>query len=760
MKKISITYNPFLLTTSFQVDGKKPRNNSSLDFPKQRLQEWAESFPQIMVDEYKDHNATIEFRGTLDDFNDLKEILVANDSILHVSSYTHHRTPDVEEVEKEIVLIYEKIQKGPIKALKDDIIKSNFESAIRSEFTINVVATMSSGKSTLINSLLGQRLMPVAQMATTATIVRVIATNQEFFSGLAYDRNGKEIAREKALTYKIMEEWNKNSKISTIDVYGPIPCVDRVGMRLVLMDTPGPNNSRDENHKAMTYGMLESSEKSLVLFVMNATALNINDEKNFLDYVCGCMKKGGKQSRDRFIFAVNKINCFNPKDGDNVRVALESVKEGLDKHDIREPNIFPVGALTALEIRTDDEDPETLDTFRRKCKKYTEFHFEDYYDFNHLSLNSRSKLQEIEDSGDEDQVLLIHTGVPSIEEAIRMYVNKYARTMKVKDLVDSFNMRLKELKTVADLEKRLSKNRAEREQLLKEISHIEAEIQDGHTAQEYADRINKIDVLKGVKSEIENQVGGLQERIDGLIRQYDNKTKMLKDDALKIVESLNSQRVDMQSQLEVRIGLLFDNSVKKTFEEILDLYRERLGKLGFKTKDSDFEFNPIDIVQKELADLTELINKSSQAPVDEGRYVIERVKKTKQVERSIFNPFRWFGNKYKTVEYEEDVKRWVANYKVYVDMSQVVNAYFLPLQLNLQDVEKSVPEHIENEIARLKKQMQGQLSMLERLLVKKLENLKKMTDSSDRTEAEIKKQESDLEWMNGIIDDVNKLVNY
>ena len=82
------------------------------------------------------------------------------------------------------------------------------------------------------------------------------------------------------------------------------------------------------------------------------------------------------------------------------------------------------------------------------------------------------------------------------------------------------------------------------------------------------------------------------------------------------------------------------------------------------------------------------------------------------------------------------------------------------MQLNLQDVEKSVPEHIENEIARLKKQMQGQLSMLERLLVKKLENLKKMTVSSDRTEAEIKKQESDLEWMNGIIDDVNKLVNY
>ena len=79
MKNISIIYNPFLLSTKFTIDGKKPRNNSSLDFPKQRLQEWAEKLPEILDKEYGDKNFSVEFTGTLDDFSDLKEILLASD---------------------------------------------------------------------------------------------------------------------------------------------------------------------------------------------------------------------------------------------------------------------------------------------------------------------------------------------------------------------------------------------------------------------------------------------------------------------------------------------------------------------------------------------------------------------------------------------------------------------------------------------------------------------------------------------------------
>ena len=93
-------------------------------------------------------------------------------------------------------------------------------------------------------------------------------------------------------------------------------------------------------------------------------------------------------------------------------------------------------------------------------------------------------------------------------------------------------------------------------------------------------------------------------------------------------------------------------------------------------------------------------------------------------------------------------------------MSKVVDSYFVPLQLNLQDVESSVPKHIESEIQRLKEKMNEQMSKLDNILVEKLNVLKEKTESSEKTESEIRKQESDLNWMNGIVEKVNKLINY
>ena len=306
MKTVKIKYNPYLLKTDITIDGSEPKANSSLHFGKQRLQEWAEKFVEIFLDEYRDANVSIEFTGSLTDYNDLKETIEASADKISVKNWVHNCIQDVEEVENKVYEIFNEIQDGPVDALKDEAIINAFTRATSALFGINVVATMSAGKSTLINALLGKKLMPMAQKATTATIVSIIASDQENFEATAKDKDDNIIANDDNITYETMKEWNMNEKISSIDIYGPIPCVDNIGMRLVLIDTPGPNKSRDERHKAMTYGMLESSEKSLVLFVVNAMAEGTDDESALMNYVSDCMKSGGKQSRDRYIFAVNK----------------------------------------------------------------------------------------------------------------------------------------------------------------------------------------------------------------------------------------------------------------------------------------------------------------------------------------------------------------------------------------------------------------------------------------------------------------------
>lgn len=238
MKTVKIKYNPYLLKTDITIDGKESQSNSSLHFGKQRLQEWAEKFVKIFLDEFRDANVTIEFTGSLDDYNDLKETIEASSEIIKVAKWNHNCIQDVEEVEKEVIKIFNEIQAGPVDALKDPVIIDSFKQATSAQFCINVVATMSAGKSTLINALLGKKLMPMANMATTATIVRIIASTQEQFSAIAKGKNDEEIARDENITYETMETWNDDERISSIDIYGPIPCVDNIGMRLVLIDTP------------------------------------------------------------------------------------------------------------------------------------------------------------------------------------------------------------------------------------------------------------------------------------------------------------------------------------------------------------------------------------------------------------------------------------------------------------------------------------------------------------------------------------------
>lgn len=754
MKTVKIKYNPYLLKTDITIDGKEPQSNSSLHFGKQRLQEWAEKFVKIFIDEYRDANVTMEFTGSLDDYNDLKETIEASSDIINVAKWSHNCIQDVEEVEKEVIKIFNEIQQGPVDKLKDQVIIDSFKQATSAQFCINVVATVSAGKSTLINALLRKKLMPMAQMATTATIVRIIASNSEYFSAIAKNQKDEEVAREENISYETMKAWNSDERISSIDIYGPIPCVNNVGMRLVLIDTPGPNNSRDERHKAMTYGMLESSEKSLVLFVINATTEGTDDESALMDYVSECMKNGGKQSRDRYIFAVNKLDTYNPEN-DSVAEVLAAVKKTLDKRDIVEPNLFPAAALPCLQIRDKEIKKRELRSYESLIEESDEFKFDEYYQLNHLPVSSRIRL---ENSNNEYSETELHTGIPSIEEAIRLYVNKYARTMKVRDLVDSFNQRLKSLKAVAEFEKQLRDNKEEKERLLSEIATMEEQISSGQSATNYKELIDNVDTSKTIQSEV-NKLSSFLTRIDKLTHSYDNRTKVPKYEAERIVEDLESKREDMIEQLESRLSSIYNNCFKSSYEMIINQYRQKLSKLGFKTSDDQFEFNPIDFIGEELYDIDSVLRRATYEK-DEGRYVSRTEKYTVKQERSIFNPKRWFGDKYYYETKERTVREWEANIVEYVNMSTVVESYFEPLYEEIVSAKSAIVEHITDETKRLKETLKKQIKEVEKILAEKLNEVRKRVSDADRTQKEIEEQESNLKWMNGIITRVNNLINY
>ena len=753
MKKVKIKYNPYIVETEITVDGQKPKANSALNVGKKRLQEWVEKLPQILLDEYRDSNVIIEFTGTVSDYEDIESVFnVYKDKISATCNF--YKTADITDVERTIDKIFENIKNGPVAELKDKKIIQAFEKAKDSKFEINVVATMSSGKSTLINALLGQQLMPAANEATTATIVKIIDTDQDHFSAIAYDKSGQIVKKLDNVTLEDMQALNADVKVSTVEIKGKIPCVSSVGMKLVLVDTPGPNNSRDKSHEEMTYKMIADSDKSLVLYVMNGQQLGINDEKILLDYVCQSMKDGGKKARERFIFAVNKMDAFSPDPQDDgpecITKALNNVKAGLEDREIYNPNIFPVCSLPALQKRAEMKGTRAraLRDFVEMCEEYDVMHFENYYQYNNLPQTVRNRIENFKVQMGEDDAIEIHTGIVSVEQAIAQYINKYARTTKVFDLVQSFNEKLNELAAVAHLEDAIRNDKNAKAEIEKQISKIKANIQSAQNAQNRSKTIDEIDLTSVVKAQVKTYMTEIKIKLSKML---DGDSKVEKIKAKQQCTEIEKECKAISVQIKVQIDKILETAYKETITKIVDEYKRYLADLNIGVNTNALSFNPANLVSGSLADLSSIIDDNTET-VDESYY--DDKYKWVPSKKKWYNPFSWFNEgahwEGKTIE----------KYTDYVDMRVVTSSYIKPFQRSLDQTQKDAIEHVNSETQRLKDYLKSELAKIDKVLNQKLDALSK-TEADNKAKAEeIAIKEKNLKWLESIQNQVNNIINF
>ena len=463
MKSVSISYNPYKLTTHITVDGMELAENSELrerSAEGNRLQEWVEDLPDMLLKEFNDNKFAVSFHGTIMDYEDLKEVL---DDAQEQHKFWYHlkweKAQEVADKEKLIDEVFREIQNGPFEELKSDEIKTAFQNAKSKDFEVCVVATMSAGKSTVINAMLGKELMPSKAGACTATITRIKDMDQQgdSFRAEVY-RKGKLSETLEELDYSAMERLNEDDTVDEVRVYGNMPFVSSDELSLVLVDTPGPNNARDDSHEEVQQNALGKSSKALVLYIMT-NEYGTDDDEITLRRVANTMSVGGKQSKDRFLFVVNKMDRRNKNDG-STEETLDQVREYLKTQGINNPNLFPVAALPALNIRrmekekVDEDIEEETEFLIRKLNRNEALHLEKYAS---LPGNEKEDIEEQLKETQKDwkekegekyenpQEALIHTGIISIEAAIRQYIEKYAKTARIKNLVDTFAHVMEEL---------------------------------------------------------------------------------------------------------------------------------------------------------------------------------------------------------------------------------------------------------------------------------------------------------------------------
>lgn len=752
MKEIFIKYNPYQLVTEITIDGQKLKKNSKLNFEDRRLQEWVESLPDLLFEECNTKDFKITFHGTTPDYEDMEAMAKeAEAKGIHIE-LEHIPAKEIGDKEVAIQEVFDEIQNGPFNELRQpDVIKA-FDLAKSKDFEVNVVATMSAGKSTLINSLLRQKLMPAKQEACTATITKIKDNDADCFMAKVYDKDGTLIQTHAELTYETMEQLNSNPSVSRIQVEGNIPFVTADDVSLVLVDTPGPNNSRDPEHKAATYRMLSESSKPLVLYIMNATQLAVNDDYNLLSHVAESMKVGGKQSRDRFIFVVNKLDDLK-KGEDSVEAAITKVRDYLKDNGIENPNIYPASALTALNIRTilansDDDNDDDVYEAKGKVRKFNrneEMHFEKYAP---LTPSMRGEVEDMlakaVAEGDDNQQALIHAGIVPIEAAIRMYVQKYAKTAKIKNIVDTFIKKLESTQSFEKTKQEIATNRDEQKEILAQIDVIKKKLASGEDAKKFKTQIEQINYDKEISKLAQSVIVAAQKKITKQLSSTD--AKLSKRDAESICQVFAKFAEGLQAEVQVKLENLISNHVKKNAEDLLEQYKKKIAELAQDVKVGSVELNPFELMQGDIiSDTSALISKMTKS---------EKVKVGEEwianADKKWYKPWTWFQEKGHYKEIYED--------KEYVDGTELAQKFFAPIQELLYENSESAVEYAKKQTALIKKEFAKKFDELDAVLQSKLKELEICAKDNENIEARIKETQERLDWLEKIQNKVNGIL--
>lgn len=654
MTQVYVKYNPYRLETQILVNGREIEKDSTLFklIKGKRLQEWIGDFPQKLRDELNSVEFAIEFCGMDLDWDDFEDVFnhAKDAKILNKLELKFTEGKSDDDIQEKIVNIFEDLKAGPIEDFRDQKLLKAFDNVNNSDFPIHVIATMSSGKSTLINALLEKRLMPSKNEACTATITEILDTDDDRFTAIVHYVNSKEEKEYQELTYEVMSELNSDENVHRIEVEGNIPFLDSRSTALRLVDTPGPNNSQNQEHMNTTYRAINNDSNSLILYVLNGTQLSTTDDAGLLDYVASQIKKGGKQVRDRFLFVVNKMDGFNPEEED-IGKAIQSVKKYLSDRGIKDPQIFPCSAYTALNIRTHlnhiNIDNMTRSEERKlpsaardtlpmidKFIDHESMHLEKYSTLSPSAKRELDyKLKQAEERGDTKEQALIHCGIYSIEAAITAYVKKYARTKKVKDLVETFQEVLESKAVLVKAKERVSTDEAAAKACAERAAAVRAKISNGEEARAFKQRIAELNPMPIIEEEANELVNDVLDKSREIF-QYYNDIIENKEEAKRLVKQFYHQSANAIAEMTAEIESVINREIMETGERYLSEYQEKLFKIDETASDERLEFSTVDLIKGALNAMRE--NTNARCSDDFAARTVEDEGETWQEEKSYY----------------------------------------------------------------------------------------------------------------------------
>ena len=196
------------------------------------------------------------------------------------------------------------------------------------KITVSVIGQFKRGKSTLVNAILEDKILPVGIVPVTAVVTTVEygekAATVHFDNGII-----KEISFDEMSSY-INEQENQDNKlgVSQVCLYCPS---DFLKDGMTFVDTPGVGSVHQKNSDA-AYSYVKESDA--VIFMLSVDSPINQIEIDFLE--------NAKEFASKFYFAVNKIDSIDEEDlADYLTYCRNLISKLMGVEDVA---LFPVSA--------------------------------------------------------------------------------------------------------------------------------------------------------------------------------------------------------------------------------------------------------------------------------------------------------------------------------------------------------------------------------------------------------------------------------
>ncbi len=594
MQTIKIKYDPYKMETTMSINGTDIRNIPSYSHLRKffdthtPLQTWIEPIKyknwngliNELVAENDYDKLEIYFSGRVIDYQDLKRACEAQnqerkDYKLSIK-YHHPEIISDKKLSENIDNVVQQLLTDEFQALveargqnsqvyKDyQRLANDYEETKNREFKIVFAGLFSSGKSTILNSIIRHDVLPTSDNTCTAKTCKIKhdSSLHNSVSLTCYDSEGAIVVPTEVFNTdedcrkRFWEITPLGATVSNpesveiieigVDLSHLYPTEDmKRRFNIVIVDTPGCNSSKTKGQNikqdiSIALDAITDGAKEMVIICAAGQDYENESLGTFLKAINDMASEDAGDFNDRFLFVLNKCDGLTYKEeiGESItqkknafyKYLTEPWRWGFASTE-RSPDFVPkvmlMSAIAYETIRSGVYDmgkaaayknsTRTRDMYKM-CDNFKDlvidcvdenYHLARYCDIpKYRLLELEQRFTNCLNEGNESEAVSIQSGVECVEMSIRDYIERYAYPFKVRDLMETFDALLEDITEFVNFENQAYQNA--KDALGKTISAGEEAEKERKEKEQEESR------LQSIKLKIEEQ----KERINNINYTY------------------------------------------------------------------------------------------------------------------------------------------------------------------------------------------------------------------------------------------------